>query len=52
MSEKNVLVILGSPHENFKSADMKLVGKVVCAKAKNMKELTKRSMKKIERCLK
>ncbi len=38
--------------EFFKTAGMKSVGKVVCANAKNKKELPKRTMKKIERCLK
>lgn len=34
------------------NAGMKSAGKVVCANAKNKKELPKRTMKKIERCLK
>jgi len=38
--------------EFFKTAGMKSAGKVVCANAKNKKELPKRTMKKIERCLK
>ena len=38
--------------EFFKTAGMKPAGKVVCANAKNKKELPKRTMKKIERCLK
>lgn len=41
-----------SMDEFFKTAGMKPVGKVVCANAKNKKELSKRTMKKIERCLK
>lgn len=42
MDKKNVLAILGSPHKNGRTAGMKPVGK----------ELPKRIMKKIERCLK
>ncbi len=38
--------------EFFKTAGMKSAGKVVCANVKNKKELPKRTMKKIERCLK
>lgn len=38
--------------EFFKTAGMKPIGKVVCANAKNKRELPKRIMKKIERCLK
>lgn len=38
--------------EFFKTAGMKPIGKVVCANAKNKKELPKRIIKKIERCLK
>lgn len=38
--------------EFFKTAGMKPTGKVVCANAKNKKELPERIMKKIERCLK
>ena len=38
--------------EFFKTAGMKPIGKVVRANAKNKKELPKRTMKKIERCLK
>lgn len=38
--------------EFFKTAGMKPAVKVVCANAKNKKELSKRTMKKIERCLK
>ncbi len=38
--------------EFFKTAGMKPAGKVVCANAKNKRELPKRTMKKIERCLK
>ena len=38
--------------EFFRTAGMKPMGKVVCANAKNKKELPKRIMKKIERCLK
>lgn len=38
--------------EFFKTAGMKPTGKVVCANAKHKKELPKRTMKKIERCLK
>ena len=38
--------------EFFKTAGMKPVGKVVCANAKNKKELSKQTMKRIERCLK
>lgn len=38
--------------EFFKTAGMKSIGKVVCANAKNKKELPKRTIKKIERCLK
>lgn len=38
--------------EFFKTAGMKTIGKVACANAKNKKELPKRAMKKIERCLK
>ena len=41
-----------SVDEFFKTAGMKSAGKVVCANAKNKKELSKRIMKKIERCLK
>ena len=41
-----------SMDEFFKIAGMKSAGKVVCANAKNKKELPKRTMKKIERCLK
>ena len=41
-----------SMDEFFKTAGMKPAGKVVCANAKNKKELPKRTMKKIERCLK
>ena len=41
-----------SMDEFFKTAGMKSAGKVVCANAKNKKELPKRTMKKIERCLK
>lgn len=37
--------------EFFKTAGMKPIGKVVCANAKNKKELPKRVIKKIERCL-
>lgn len=36
----------------FKTAGMKPIGKVVCANVKNKRELPKRIMKKIERCLK
>lgn len=36
----------------FRTAGMKPIGKVVCANAKNKKELSKRIVKKIERCLK
>lgn len=36
--------------EFFKIAGMKPVGKVVCANAKNKKELPERTKKKIERC--
>lgn len=42
MDKKNVLAILGSPHKNGRTAGMKPIGK----------ELPKRIMKKIERCLK
>lgn len=52
MSEKNALAILGSPHTNGTTAGMKPTGKVVCTNAKNKRELPKRTMKKIERCLK
>ncbi|MEY8390958.1 flavodoxin family protein [Lachnospiraceae bacterium 45-W7] len=38
--------------EFFKTAGMKSIGKVVCANVKNKKGLTKRAMRKIERCLK
>lgn len=38
--------------EFFKTAGMKSIGKVVCANAKNKKELPKQTMKKIEKCLK
>lgn len=38
--------------EFFKTAGMKPIGKVVCANAKNKKELPKWIIKKIERCLK
>lgn len=38
--------------EFFKTAGMKPIGKVVCANAKNKKELPKRITKKIARCLK
>lgn len=41
-----------SMDEFFKTAGMKSAGKVVCTNAKNKKELPKRTMKKIERCLK
>lgn len=41
-----------SMDEFFKTAGMKPAGKVVCANAKNKKELPKRITKKIERCLK
>lgn len=41
-----------SMDEFFKTAGMKPTGKVVCANAKHKKELPKRTMKKIERCLK
>lgn len=41
-----------SMDEFFKTAGMKSAGKVVYANAKNKKELPKRTMKKIERCLK
>ena len=41
-----------SMDEFFKTAGMKSAGKVVCANTKNKKELPKRTMKKIERCLK
>ena len=41
-----------SMDEFFKTAGMKPSGKVVCANAKNKKELPKRTRKKIERCLK
>ena len=37
--------------EFFKTAGMTPTGKVVCTNAKNQKELPKRTMKKIERCL-
>lgn len=37
--------------EFFKTAGMKPIGKIVCANAKNKKELPKRIAKKIERCL-
>lgn len=37
--------------EFFKTAGMKPTGKVVCANAKNKRDLPKRIMKKIERCL-
>lgn len=40
-----------SMDEFFKTAGMKPTGKVVCANAKNKKELPKRIMKKIERSL-
>ncbi len=36
----------------FKTAGMKPIGKVVCANAKNKKELPRQTIKKIERCLK
>lgn len=52
MGEKNVLAILGSPHAKGTTAAMKRTGKVVYANAKNKRELPKRIMKKIERCLK
>lgn len=42
MDKKNVLAILGSPHKNGRTTGMKPIGK----------ELPKRIMKKIERCLK
>ena len=38
--------------EFFRTAGMKPIGKVVCANAKNKKELPKRTMKRIARCLK
>lgn len=38
--------------EFFKTAGMKSIGKVVCANAKDKKELPKQTMKKIEKCLK
>lgn len=38
--------------EFFKTAGMKPIGKAVCANAKNKKELSKRTIKKIERFLK
>ncbi len=38
--------------EFFKTAGMKPIGKVVCANAKNKKELPKQTIKKIKRCLK
>lgn len=41
-----------SMDEFFKTAGMKPIGKVVCANAKNKKELPKQTVKKIERCLK
>lgn len=41
-----------SMDEFFKTAGMKTAGKVVCANAKKKKDLSKRTMKKIERCLK
>ena len=41
-----------SMDEFFKTAGMKSAGKVICANAKNKKELPKQTMKKIERCLK
>lgn len=37
--------------EFFKTAGMKVAGKVVCANAKNRKELPEQIIKKIERCL-
>ena len=52
MSGKNVSAISGSPHTNGMTAAMKPTGNVVCANAKNKRELHKRIMKKIERCLK
>lgn len=36
----------------FRTAGMKPTGKVICANAKNKRELPKRTMTKIERCLK
>lgn len=41
-----------SMDEFFKTAGTKPMGKVVCANAKNKNGLPKRTMKKIERCLK
>ena len=38
--------------EFFKTAGMKSIGKIVCANAKNQKELPMQTVKKIERCLK
>lgn len=38
--------------EFFKTAGMKPIGRVVCADVKNKKELSKRTVKKIERCIK
>lgn len=38
--------------EFFKTAGMKSTGKVVCANAKHKKELSKRTIEKIKRCLK
>ncbi|MDO5400793.1 MAG: flavodoxin family protein [Eubacteriales bacterium] len=38
--------------EFFQTAGMKPIGKIVCAGAANKKELPKRTIKKIERCIK
>lgn len=38
--------------EFFRTAGMKPIGKVVCTNAKSKKELSKQTIKKIERCLK
>lgn len=40
-----------SMDEFFKTAGMKPIGKVVCANAKNKKELPRQTVKQIERCL-